>query len=72
MSLRDEHCNFRKVSDSGQRLIDADDAEALITFTRDILACPRLRDCEFGDYCTILSASLLAEHGRHPHELDPA
>lgn len=72
MPLRDESCNFRKVSDSGQELIDADNAEALITFTRDILACPRLRRCEFGDYCTILSASLLAEHGRHPRELDLA
>lgn len=69
MTLRNEDCNFRLVSDTGQLLIDAEDAEALVRFTRDILACPRLRECEFGDYCTILSASLLAEHGRQPHEL---
>ncbi len=71
MTLRTEDCNFRLVSDSGQKLIDAEDTDALIRFTREILACPRLKQCEFGDYCTILSASLLAEHGRHPHDLVP-
>jgi len=68
MTLRTSDCNFRLVSDTGQRLIDADNTDALIVFTREILACPRLRACEFGDYCTILSASLLAEHDRHPHD----
>jgi hypothetical protein len=68
MTLRTEDCNFRLVSDTGQGLIDADDAQALVRFTRDILACPRLKACEFGDYCTILSASLLAEHARAPYE----
>lgn len=67
MTLRTEDCNFRLVSNTGQDLIDAKDARALIDFTRNILACPRLKTCEFGDYCTILSASLLAEHDRHPH-----
>jgi hypothetical protein len=71
MTLRTEDCNFRLVSDTGQMLIDANDSDALIMFTRDVLACPRLKTCEFGDYCTILSASLLAEHGRQPHDLVP-
>lgn len=52
-------------------MIDADDAQALILFTRELLSCPRLKQCEFGDYCTILSASLLAEQGRHPHDMIP-
>ena len=68
MPLRDQNCNFRVVSDRGQELIDADDTEALIAFTRHILQCERLRECEFGDYCTILCASLLAEHGRQLHD----
>lgn len=71
MTLRTPDCNFRLVSDMGQKLIDADDSAALIAFTRDILACPRLRACAFGDYCTILSASLLAEHGKSPHDDAP-
>jgi len=71
MTLRTPDCNFRLVSDTGQKLIDASNSDALIGFTREILACPRLRVCEFGDYCTILSASLLAEHGRHPHDMIP-
>lgn len=69
MALRDQNCNFRQVSDRGQELIDADNTEALIAFTRHILECQRLRECEFGDYCTILCASLLAEHGRQVHDL---
>lgn len=68
MTLSTPDCTFRLVSDTGQRLIDADDGQALIKFTRQVLGCPRLRDCEFGDYCTILSASLLAEYGRHAQE----
>lgn len=68
MTLLTQDCHFRLVSDTGQKLIDADDSDALIRFTRQVLACPRLRDCEFGDYCTILAASLLSEHGRAPHE----
>ncbi|WP_156428672.1 hypothetical protein [Magnetospirillum sp. XM-1] len=52
-------------------MIDANNPEALIQFTREILSCQRLKECEFGDYCTILSASLLAEHDRHPHEMVP-
>jgi hypothetical protein len=68
MPLHDENCNFRRISDSGQTLIDAGDSAALIDFTRAVLACPGLKTCEFGDYCTILCASLLAEHGRHPHD----
>lgn len=71
MTLQTQDCTFRLVSDMGQRLIDADDAQALILFTRELLSCPRLRECEFGDYCTILSASLLAEQGRHPHDMIP-
>jgi hypothetical protein len=68
MPLRDKNCNFRLVSDKGQELIDAADEEALICFTRTVLGCSCLKTCEFGDYCTILCASLLAEHGRHPYE----
>jgi hypothetical protein len=68
MTLLAPDCTFRLVSDTGQRLIDADDALALIEFTRKVLGCPRLRECEFGDYCTILSASLLTEYGRHAQE----
>ncbi|CUW38739.1 conserved protein of unknown function [Magnetospirillum sp. XM-1] len=71
MTLRTQDCTFRLVSDTGQRLIDANNPEALIQFTREILSCQRLKECEFGDYCTILSASLLAEHDRHPHEMVP-
>lgn len=69
MTLQTTDCTFRLVSDTGQRLIDAEDSQALIKFTRAVLSCPRLKDCEFGDYCTILSASLLAEHDRHPHDM---
>jgi hypothetical protein len=68
MTFLTKDCHFRLVSDTGQRLIDAGNSDALIDFTRQMLACPRLRDCEFGDYCTILAASLLSEHGRHPHD----
>ncbi|EME71600.1 hypothetical protein H261_03026 [Paramagnetospirillum caucaseum] len=50
-------------------MIDADDSDALIHFTREVLACPHLRACEFGDYCAILGASLLAEYDHHPHNM---
>lgn len=66
MATHAEDCNFRKVSEDGQRLIDAGEPAPLIDFTRRLLACPSLRNCEFGDYCTILAASLLSEHERHP------
>ncbi len=71
MTLYTEDCNFRRISDMGQSLIDAEDSEALLGFTRELLCCSRLKECEFGDYCTILSASLLAEQDRHPHDLVP-
>jgi len=64
MTLRTETCNFRLVSKSGQSLIIGDDAKALLSFTRAILACPRLRGCSDGDCCTIFSASLLCECAR--------
>jgi hypothetical protein len=67
MTLQTSDCNFRLVSEQGQHLIDEGNPDALVAFTREVLACPLLRNCEFGDYCTILSASLLAEHDRHPH-----
>lgn len=66
MTLRTEDCNFRLVSETGQRLMEADDAQELLAFTRATLSCPRLRICPYGDYCTIFSASLLSEAGKHP------
>ncbi|CAA7616577.1 hypothetical protein [Magnetospirillum sp. SS-4] len=69
MTLRTEHCNFRLVSDTGRALLEAGDPKALVDFTRKTLACPRMSVCPFGDYCTILSASLLSEHGKqHGHD----
>ena len=68
MTLRTDQCNFRLVSETGRTLIEADDQNALVEFTRQTLSCPRLRACPYGDYCTIFSASLLAERGRRPHE----
>jgi hypothetical protein len=65
MTLRTDQCNIRLVSETGRDLIEADDHQALLEFTRNTLACPRLRSCLYGDYCTIFSASLLSEHGRH-------
>ena len=65
MTLRTDQCNFRIVSETGRDLIEADDHQALVEFTRNTLSCPRLRGCPFGDYCTIFSASLLSERGRH-------
>ncbi|MBI3446396.1 MAG: hypothetical protein HY055_13830 [Magnetospirillum sp.] len=65
MTLRTKDCNFRLVSEAGQRLMEADNAQELVAFTRATLSCPRLRVCEFGDYCTIFSASLLSECGKH-------
>ena len=65
MTLRTDQCNIQLVSKTGRDLIKADDHRALVEFTRDTLACPRLRACPYGDYCTIFSASLLSEHGRH-------
>lgn len=68
MTLRTEQCNFRLVSDTGRTLIEADDRGALVDFTRQTLACPRLSLCPYGDYCTIFSASLLSEYGKqHSH-----
>ncbi|RAU21994.1 hypothetical protein CU669_09855 [Paramagnetospirillum kuznetsovii] len=58
------------MSDTGRQLIEADDEQALIAFTRKTLACPRLRECPYGDYCTIFAASLLSERGKHPHECE--
>ena len=68
MTLRTEHCNFRLVSEAGRALMDADDLAALVTFTRSILACPRLKTCSYGDCCTIFSASLLSECAKSPSE----
>ncbi|CAA7620205.1 conserved hypothetical protein [Candidatus Terasakiella magnetica] len=63
MSIRSETCEFRLVSEAGQRLVSEGDAKSLTDFTRQILACPRLVTCKYGDYCTIFSASLLTERG---------
>lgn len=68
MTLRTDQCNFRLVSETGRDLIDADDPCALVDFTRKTLSCPRLRSCCYSAYCTIFSASLLSERGRHRHE----
>ena len=68
MTLRTDQCNFRLVSETGRDLIESDDPQALVAFTRKTLSCPRLRVCPYGDYCTIFSASLLSERGRHSHE----
>jgi hypothetical protein len=68
MTLRTDQCNFRLVSEIGRGLIESDDPHALVAFTRKTLSCPRLRICAYGDYCTIFSASLLSERGRHLHE----
>ena len=65
MTLRTDQCNIRLVSETGRNLIEADDHQALLEFTRSTLSCPRMRACPYGDYCTIFSASLLAERGRH-------
>lgn len=66
MTLGTETCNIRLVSDMGRKIIEADDGDALVGFTRKTLACPRLRECPYGDYCTIFSASLLSERGKNP------
>ncbi|TAN79709.1 MAG: hypothetical protein EPN20_00290 [Magnetospirillum sp.] len=68
MTLRTDQCNIRLVSETGRELIESDDHQALIDFTRKTLSCPRLRSCAYGDYCTIFSASLLSERGRRPQE----
>jgi hypothetical protein len=65
MTLHSEKCDFRLVSELGRQLIEADDGAALVDFTRRVLDCPRLPTCPSGDYCTILAASLLSDHGRH-------
>ena len=68
MTLRSQDCNFRLVSETGQRLIEADDAQELVDLTRATLSCPLLRSCDCGAYCTIFSASLLSEFGKQPHD----
>ncbi len=70
MTLRTEQCDFRLVSEAGRALAQGDDSAVLLRFTRQTLACPRLRLCPYGDYCTIFAASLLAEHGK-THADDP-
>ena len=68
MSLGTDQCNFRMVSETGRELMEGDDPRALVDFTRKTLSCPRLRSCPYCDCCTIFTASLLSERGRHPRE----
>jgi len=64
MSIGSKVCAFHEVSDQGNRLIATGDNTAVLSFSRALLSCPRLRDCPAGDFCTIFAASLLADADR--------
>jgi hypothetical protein len=64
MWVGNARCEFREVSEQGNRLIATEGRVAVLAFCRALLACPRLRDCPAGDCCTIFAASLLADADR--------